>query len=389
MWSRVLEVMRQQAAIGFGMSCAVLCSLCLGQTTSAANVLSTGLRLESASSQEPAGLQTALDREIPLLLTEDAIASASLAVIKDGRIAFTAAYGLQSPGVPATNATLYNIASLTKPLTAEVVLRLASKGEISLDEPMFHFWVDPDLARDERSKRITPRLALSHRTGLPNWRDPKTGLTFEHEPGTKWDYSGEGYQYVARFAEKKTGKSFEALAQALLFEPQGMTSTSYKGEPWFKGRVAVPTDRLGKASTPTIGTHSNAADLVYATPRDYAAFMVGVLDDRGLSPDIARERDSIEVSMMEVVCQGVKAASCPPAVGFGLGWQMLAFKDGTLMMHTGKDDGVFTFAYLNRATRDGTVIFTNSDNGYKIILPILERLDANPDFLRFLRGQID
>jgi CubicO group peptidase (beta-lactamase class C family) len=388
-WTCVLKIMRQKAVIGFGISCAFFCSLCLGQTTSPADALSSGLRLKATPSQEQAGLQAAFDREIPLVLAKEAIASASIAVIKDGRTAFTAAYGLQSPGVPATKATLYNIASLTKPLTAEVVLRLASKGVLSLDEPMYHFWVDPDLAREERSKLLTPRFALSHRTGLPNWRDPKTGLAFEREPGTKWGYSGEGYQYVARFAEKKTGKNFEELAQSLLFGPMGMTSTSYTGKPWFEGRVAVPMDAPGKANTPTIGTHFNAADLVYTTSGDYAAFMVGVLDERGLTPEIARERDSIEVTMMDVVCQGAKAASCPPAVGFGLGWQVLAFKNGTLMMHTGKDDGVFTFAYLNRATRDGVVIFTNSGNGYKVILPVLELLNTDSDFLRFLRGQID
>jgi hypothetical protein len=59
------------------------------------------------------------------------------------------------------------------------------------------------------------------------------------------------------------------------------------------------------------------------------------------------------------------------------------------MMHTGKDEGVFTFAYLNRTRRDGVVIFTNSDNGYKIILPLLDRLHTSPEFLRFLRGQIE
>ena len=310
-------------------------------------------------------------------------------MIKDGRIAFTAAYGLQSPGVPATITTLYNIASLTKPLTAEVILCLASKGDISLDEPMYPFWVDPDLAKDDKNQRLTPRLALSHRTGLPNWRNPKTGLAFEREPGTTWGYSGEGYQYVARFAEKKTNQGFEALAQSLLFEPQAMTATSYTGKPWFEGRIAVPMDSPGKASAPAIGTHFNAADLVYTTPQDYAAFMVGVLQDRGLSPAIARQRDSIQVSMMDTVCLGAKASSCPSAVGFGLGWEILEFKNATLMMHTGKDDGVFTFAYLNRYTKDGVVIFTNSGNGYKIILPVLELLDTNADFLRFLRGQID
>jgi hypothetical protein len=58
-------------------------------------------------------------------------------------------------------------------------------------------------------------------------------------------------------------------------------------------------------------------------------------------------------------------------------------------MHTGKDEGVFTLAYVNRTTRNGVVIFTNSDVGYLMVLPILEQTGANPAFLRFLRGQME
>ena len=130
------------------------------------------------------------------------------------------------------------------------------------------------------------------------------------------------------------------------------------------------------------------ADLLYTTAYDYGLFMAGVLADQGLSPAVARERGKIQVSMMDEMCQGKLAESCPPNAGFGLGWQILAFKDETLLMHTGKDEGVFTFAYLNRTSHDGAVILTNSDNGYKIVLPVLERLNSSPAFLRYLRGQI-
>src|SRR5258708_4844696 len=77
--------------------------------------------------------QIALDRDIPKLLAEHKTPSVSIAQIRGGKVVLTAAYGAQSPGVPATTASLYNIASLTKPLTAEVILRLASKGRLGLD----------------------------------------------------------------------------------------------------------------------------------------------------------------------------------------------------------------------------------------------------------------
>lgn len=331
--------------------------------------------------------RAALDRDIPGLLAENVISSVSLAQISNGRVILSAAYSSPSTGVPATTATLYNIASLTKPLTAEIVLRLISKGLFSLDEPMYRFWTDPDIATDERRKLLTPRIALSHQTGFPNWRDRKSGLKFQNEPGTKYGYSGEGYDYVARFVEKRTGRRFEDLAQTLLFGPTGMKDTSYTGRPWFEGRIAVPTDASGQPLKPQIASRYSAADLVYTTARDYANFMVGVLKDEELTPAVAKERGRVQVSIMDVKCPAPKADACPERTGLGLGWQILLFKDETLMMHTGADDGVFTFAYLNRSTRDGAVILTNSANGAKIVVPILERLKTSSAFRRYLQSQ--
>src|SRR5580658_6828999 len=107
-------------------------------------------------------------------LKESDVPSVAVAYIEDRKVAWTEVYGEQSPGVPATAKTLYNMASLTKPVTAEIVLRLASAGKLSLDAPMFRYWLDPDIKDDPRSKSLTPRLCLSHQTGFPNWRG-KTG----------------------------------------------------------------------------------------------------------------------------------------------------------------------------------------------------------------------
>ena len=332
---------------------------------------------------------SALDKDVTALLASERIASVSFAVIRSGKIVSLEAYGEQRPGVAATPDTLYNIASLTKPITAEVILRLISSGRLALDEPMDRYWSDPDLRHDRRRLLLTPRLALSHRTGFPNWRSARTGLIFARDPGGEWGYSGEGYQYVAKFAEHKLRQPFERLAQQTLFRPMGMGSTFYTYRPATEDRIAIPTNAIGAALTPERPTKYNAADLVYTTPRDYAAFMLGVLENRALTKAVAAERDRSQVSMMSIVCTGTKAASCPRDVGFGLGWQLLSFDGRIVMMHTGKDEGVFTLAYLDRSSRDGTVIFTNSENGYKIVIPLLERLGAKPDYLRYLRGQID
>ena len=208
--------------------------------------------------------------------------SVAVAYIEDRKVAWTAAYGEQSPGVPATGKTLYNMASLTKPVTAEVVLRLASTGKLSLDESMSPFWLDPDIKDDPRSKLLTPRLCLSHQTGFANWRRMTSGvLTIRWEPGTQTGYSGEGYDYVGRFAEKKMAEPFDALAQEIELDPIGMNETSYTAKQWYAGRLAVPHGPKAEEPVDPVATTWNGADQLRTTIGDYAKFVVSVMHDEG------------------------------------------------------------------------------------------------------------
>ncbi|WAC25250.1 serine hydrolase domain-containing protein [Blastomonas sp. SL216] len=321
-------------------------------------------------------------------LREQRVESASVALIRNGRIVATGAWGTAGPHRKATVDTRYNLASLTKPLTAEVILRLVSAGKLSLDAPMDEFWSDPDLAGDPRKKTLTVRLALSHRTGLPNWRDAK-GLAFEHDPGTTTGYSGEGYQYAARYAEHRTGQSFEALAGRWLFAPAGMRVSGYVSAQGLPGPFASPYDAAGQRLPVAPVKRYNAADLAHSTAKDYARFLISVQQNQGLSSSVASERNRSQADLYADTCAGVKVASCPPWIGFGLGWQLLGFPGGTTMLHTGKDAGAFTFAAIDRARGDGIVILTNSDNGWRMILPILERTGSDPRLIAFLRGQMN
>jgi len=331
-------------------------------------------------------MQEKLDEGVPALLAKHHVASVSIARIDDGKQSFAAAYGEQKPGTPATIRTLYNVASLTKPISAEVMLRLAAQGRLSLDEPMAPVWTDPDIATDARRDRLTPRLALSHQTGFANWRRETDGvLKFVREPGTQFGYSGEGYEYVAHFAQKKVGGDFEALAQKLVFDPAGMYDSAYTRRPWFDGRIAIPVGKDGKNLEPSIGEHFLASDLLYTTPSDYARFVIGLMNDEGETPAIASERAKVQVSRKSEMCPPEKSAHCPQEVGMGLGWEVFRFKDDRYLMHTGRDDGVFTLVFFSPQRRSGTVIFTSSDNGASVVLPILELIGQEREYVDFLR----
>lgn len=328
-------------------------------------------------------------RTIPQLLRTEHVASVSFAKIEDGKTVLAEAYGDAAPGVPATSSTLYNIASMSKPISAEVILRLASAGKLALDEPMFPYWVDPDLAADPRAKLLTARMALEHQTGFPNWRQETGGkLAFLRDPGKGFNYSGEGYQYVARFAEKKTGRPFEQLAQALVFDPAGMQRSSYTERPWMDGHIAEPTSPDGTWLKPQVATEFVAADLVYTTPTQYASFIESLMNGTGESPAIRGLRESVLTDRKPELCVGNLAALCPDQVGMGPGWEVIKTHGKTFLMHTGMDPGVFTLGYFDPSAHSGVVIFTNSVNGPRIILPILQMLNADPDFIAYLAAQV-
>lgn len=322
------------------------------------------------------------ERAIASLLRQHQVASISFAVIDKGALQYAQAIGDAGKGTPATPATCYNIASLAKPLSAEVALQLAARGKLMLDESMSRYWTDPDLATDPRRKQLTPRLALGHETGFPNWRAGT--LRFERDPGTAFGYSGEGFEYLARFIRAKTGKSIDAWAGSLVFTPNGMRNTTYTRQAWLEGRIALPHDAQGTALAPTLRDAAVASDDVYSTPSDYAQFLVGVMNGRGLPLTLRAERAAVFADRRADLCRKLAPEHCPAEAGMGLGWESFLIDGQRYLMHTGADDGTFTFAYFSPDTRTGLVMFTNSSNGAKTVLPLLRLAGNDPAFVDFL-----
>jgi CubicO group peptidase (beta-lactamase class C family) len=301
-------------------------------------------------------------------------------------VRWTRVYGEQAPGVPATARTLYNVASLAKPVFAEVVLRLAATGRVGLDEPMATRWVDPDLAGDPRRGALTPRVALSHRTGFANWRRETGGvLRFRHDPGTAYGYSGEGFEYVRRFAEAALGAPLDTLARRHVFEPYGMPQTAFARQAWFAGRVALPMGPEGRYGEPAFPPGGNAADDLYTTIDDYAAFVVGVMHRRALPAALAAARDSLHVADTSSVrqCREMMGARCP-GFGQGLGWAILTFPDHRVLWHTGSDWGEKAMVFYSPERRDGLVLLTNGANGTPVMLDVGMLLSQDVRLVEFL-----
>jgi CubicO group peptidase (beta-lactamase class C family) len=331
-----------------------------------------------------------LDQQVPGWLKKHDVPAAAVALISGGKLSWSRAWGEQSPGVPATSDTLFNVASLTKPITAEVILRLASKGKLSLDEGMSSYWLDPDLKSNPWHAKLTPTIALTHRTGFKNWRPNDGLLTFEWQPGTRTGYSGEGFNYLGRYAEKKLGRPFEELAREELFEPLRMRSSFYTPQPALRGRVAMVKGADGTTRLPDVQANWNGADDLHISVNDYARFLGSVMRNDGMSRTIAQSRSKTFENMVQMACPPEKIAPelCPKSVGFGLGWVVYDNGNELVMMHGGGDWGERTLAFYVPARKFGMVIFTSGSNGQKAIRDIVAAVyPENRQFGAFLAMQ--
>ena len=324
-------------------------------------------------------------------------AAVGIAVIKGNEITWTGTFGEQSPGVAATSTTMFNVASLAKPITAEVVMRLVAADKISLDELVSDAWIDPDIANDPRHKKLTPRLLLSHQTGFPNWRfqtkDKK--LAFTADPAAGFTYSGEGYEYLRRFMEKKTGKNFEALVAETVFMPIGMTSASFSERSWMAGRYAMPMNREGEFKIADLAKEGmpNSADNLFVTTNDYAKFMISVVKNEGLNRAAATERwrkhvDIPAPSSCQPSPDKLIVAGCPDVTEFGLGWINYRFGTRMILSNSGNDWGEFAIVYIEPATGDGMIIFVNGGNGVPVAMDAMALLDPDSLVAAFGRAQM-
>ena len=331
-------------------------------------------------------LQLELDRRAPRWLEENNVPSLAVAYLTSGKVQWTRVYGERAEGIPADTNTLDNVASLTKPITAEVILRLAGAGRLSLDEPLSAHWIDPDVQGDPRHEKLTLRLALSHRTGFKNWRYQTGGvLRFDAEPGASFGYSGEGYEYALRFAERKLRTAWESLATEYVFAALAMNHTAYTEKGWFAGRLAMPYGPDGRFLPPSIQDTPSAADDIHTTVGDYAAFLESVMNREGLPADIAAQRDSIHVINPGVVadCDATRVTRCPIRGGMGLGWEILEFPREKVLLHTGGDAGVQTIAFYFAGRGDGAVMFTNGDHGFAVMIEAIDLLFHGTDLASF------
>lgn len=173
-------------------------------------------------------MERALDFLIERRMTELDVRGVSVAVVADGRLVFERGYGVGDIGgdVAVTEHTLFEAASLGKPVVAFGAMLLARERKIFLDAPMAEAFGAPWLKNDRDRKTVTPRHLLSHRSGLSNnLRFGSRSTSFE--PGSQFSYSGVGYMYLADAMAGIEEMGFDRLMRARVFSPLGMHSSGF------------------------------------------------------------------------------------------------------------------------------------------------------------------
>lgn len=327
--------------------------------------------LFSQSCDTEPSLGEILETEIPEKMEAADIPGLSMAVIQEGEIYWTGAFGVRSreTNAPVDENTIFEAASLTKTVTAAAALKLVERGVLELDTPLFEYLPYPRLAGDERYKKITARHVLTHTTGLPNW-----GNKLLREPGERYGYSGEGFLYLGRTIGKLTGMTLEEFARQEIFEPLGMSRTSYVTNALYAATGASGHDRHGFTNPLRQRTDPNGGASLITTANDYATFLCAIMNNQVLKPET--------VEMM--LTPHVKASSrreedkLDDHVSWGFGWGIQPGITENGFWHWGDNGDLRAFTVSYKERKEGLVIFANSENLFTIAESLISLVIEDP-----------
>lgn len=315
----------------------------------------------------------ALDRYVVQLMDSAHVPGLALALIDRNQIVYSQGYGRtkSDSSQRVTAETVFDAASLSKPIFAYAVLQLVDEKVLDLDKPLYHYLPYPDVAHDERYKLITARMVLSHRTGFPNWRKNRRSkeLSLIRTPGERFGYSGEGFVYLQRVVEKLMGKPVNELLTERVFRPLGMTRSSYVWRSDFDANFAQPHGEQNEPEPKGKPGSANVAYSLQTTAVDYARFVQAVLQGRGLQPATVRQMLSRQ-SQLPQRFSGTDSLSTD--LYWGLGFGLEARPAGDNFWHWGDNDSFKCFVMASPTQQKAVVYFTNSSHGLRFITELIQ-----------------
>lgn len=312
----------------------------------------------------------------------------SIAVVHRGRIDWAKGYGVLENGKPdrVDTTTLFQAASISKPVSAVAALRMVERGMLALDEDVNRkllSWRIPD-NQFTKKQPVTLRRLLSHSAGLTmhgvpefwatdelptlvqildgNWPGARSSVRPVYEPGAKFQYSGGGYIVLQLLMSDVSRRRFTSLADELVLRPAGMVSSTFEQPLPHELRPRAAVGHLANGAPLRGSWHTlpeQAAGGLWTTPRDLASFMIELwrsyhgLSNTFLPKHLAREMLTRQID------------------DFGLGLSLPSV-GVSRFQHSGGNAGYRCFMVLSIEVPDGVVIMTNGDSGEPLIWEVFE-----------------
>lgn len=325
------------------------------------------------------------------------VTGAQIAITQNGRTVWNEAFGLRSknPDQPMQRDTTMWAASITKSVFATYVMQLVEQGKLGLDAPIASLLSKPldeyepykatahDLVRDPRWQQVTPRMLLSHTSGLANFASLEADkkMHLHSAPGSEFRYSGDGLNILQFAIEERQGKPLDVLMNEAIFRPLGMAHTGLVWREEWKDNAADRFDAKEAFLSQTRRSQARGAGSMTTSAQDIALFTNALLSGHLLSSASMREMFTPQVQI-HTVHQFPFAGDRPPSkeaervgLAYGLGWGLLTkTKYGPAIFKEGHGDGAENYVVCFTQKKTCMVLLTNSDNGEFAFRPLLEKL---------------
>lgn len=341
--------------------------------------------------QEPSSVINLKNQTVPVdsisafidqKMTEMEIPGLSFIIINDGEVAYYAVKGYANleEKIPVDKGTLFEGASLSKPLFAYTVMYLVEEGRLDLDRPLYEY-LNPNLQSnynfDERYKQITARMVLSHTTGFPNWRG-NSELIIKFDPGTDFSYSGEAYQFLVRCVESILNTDYiglEAYFQKQVAVPLDMKYTKFVQDKFDLKNNALPYDRgerLAHRFSPD--QEFNAASAVHTEAVDFSKWVIALMDQKGLSAESYYQLFSDQITVSEAPTMLTEEG----AIAWTLGFAKYKSAGHFVYGHEGNNDGFNCLFLFDRDKKWGMLQFNNANEVYDFGFDLFDYINLYP-----------
>jgi CubicO group peptidase (beta-lactamase class C family) len=253
-----------------------------------------------------------LETTIPQLIQRGRVEGLQIAMIYEGEVVWHGAFGVKNADSrePVSDGTIFEAASLTKPLFGYAVMKLVEQGVLELDTPVIEYMtageveqllrhpLDAEGFRRDWLEAITVRHILSHSSGMPHGESGDVFPLF-FEPGSSYKYSADGYYWLQLAVARLTGEPLVETMRRLVFDPLKMTESSVVWRDDYESKMANGHDVIGRPQAFRRRTLPHVAASLYTTATDYARFVCAVLNAEGLDAEIHREMLSPQIDVSD------------------------------------------------------------------------------------------